>query len=224
MNDDAPGWYGKLPMLGDFASRRLPQPFIDRCDDWLSRGIETSRQQLGGDWLNTYLTGPLWRFAWGPGVVDGQWWFGVLMPSVDKVGRYFPLVVAWPSSAAPDDSRSLLALERLYAQMSDSALATLRPRATLDDFESALGAALPESPWGCAASVRALPGRQRCDVSDEQSLLQWALTLASSEAAQRLAGHSLWWPSSASAGRHSLSLAHGLPPAEHFLELFQGSW
>ena len=224
MIDEAPGWYGKLPMLGDFASRRLPQPFIDRCDDWLSRGIEASRQQLGDDWLNTYLTGPLWRFAWGPGVVDAQWWFGVLMPSVDNVGRYFPLVVAWPSSAAPDDSPSLLALERLYARMSDSALATLRPRATLDDFESALGSALPDSPWGRATSVHALPGRRRHDVNGEQSLLQWALTLGSSEVAQRLAGHSLWWPSPASAGRHSLSLAHGLPPAEHFFELFQGSW
>ncbi len=51
----APGWYGKLPMLGDFAHRRLPRGFVDACDDWLSRGIGASRQSLGPAWLDDYL-------------------------------------------------------------------------------------------------------------------------------------------------------------------------
>ena len=27
-----PGWYGKIPSLGDFASRRLPQSFVAAWD------------------------------------------------------------------------------------------------------------------------------------------------------------------------------------------------
>ena len=98
---EAPGWYGKLAVLGDFASRRLPQHFVEACDAWLARGVEASRAQLGARWLDVYLTGPIWRFAWAPGVVDAQGWFGVMMPSVDKVGRYFPLLVARPALALP---------------------------------------------------------------------------------------------------------------------------
>ena len=89
-----PGWFGKLSMLGDFASRRLDPAWIESCDRWLSASMQASQQQLGHDWLQTYLSAPVWRFAWAPGVVDQQWWFGVLMPSCDNVGRYFPLLIA----------------------------------------------------------------------------------------------------------------------------------
>ncbi|MET0351344.1 MAG: type VI secretion system-associated protein TagF, partial [Rhizobacter sp.] len=110
----ATGWYGKLSVLGDFAHRRLPQPFVDVLDDWLSRGMEASRAQLGDEWLDVYLTGPLWRFALAPGVVDPQWWFGVMMPSVDKVGRYFPLVVARAAAMAPESAAGVAGLDRWF--------------------------------------------------------------------------------------------------------------
>lgn len=90
----APGWFGKLPMLGDFAQRRLPPLFVEKVDAWLSQGMAASREALGEAWLETYLGAPLWCFAWSPEVIDESWWFGVMMPSVDAVGRYFPLVVA----------------------------------------------------------------------------------------------------------------------------------
>src|SRR3954470_21220148 len=85
------GWYGKLAGLGDFAQRRLPPEWVGACDHWLSGAMRGAREQLGVRWLDIYLTAPVLRFAWAPGVVDPQWWFGVLMPSCDSVGRYFPL-------------------------------------------------------------------------------------------------------------------------------------
>jgi type VI secretion system protein ImpM len=233
MDDTAtPGWYGKLPMLGDFASRRLPQVFIDVCDDWLSRGIDASRAQLGDEWLNTYLTGPLWRFAWADGVVDGRWWWGVLMPSVDRVGRYFPLVVALVLPAAPRAAQGLRELDELQRRMGRAALATLRPQATLDDFDSTLctmplTAGLADAP----AQVQHLPGRQRlCWPAAQAALnpaqhpaLSAAAALCASELTPRLAGHSLWWLEPGG-DEHTLSVTPGLPPAEHFRELLQGSW
>jgi len=93
-NDPTPGFYGKVPGLGDFVSRRLPQAFIDPWDVWLQAAIASSRQQLGEQWLDIYLTSPLWRYALSPGSCGARGWAGVLMPSVDRVGRYFPLTIA----------------------------------------------------------------------------------------------------------------------------------
>jgi len=43
-----------------------------------------------------YLTSPIWRFCLSQGVVDDQPWAGVMLPSVDRVGRYFPIVLMRP--------------------------------------------------------------------------------------------------------------------------------
>ena len=51
------GWYGKIPSLGDFVSRRLPASFIDIWDTWLQKAMATSREQLGEHWLDLYLLG-----------------------------------------------------------------------------------------------------------------------------------------------------------------------
>ncbi|GAA5167547.1 type VI secretion system-associated protein TagF [Viridibacterium curvum] len=104
MGTAAPGWYGKLPSLGDFASRRLSSSFIQDWDGWLQRSISSSRTILGEQWLNTYLTSSIWHFLLGPGVVGDKAWAGVLLPSVDRVGRYFPLTVAadFAADALPD--------------------------------------------------------------------------------------------------------------------------
>jgi len=88
------GFYGKLPSLGDFASRRLPQDFISSWDKWLQSSLATSREILGEQWLHHYLTSPIWRFALSPGLVGKDAWVGIVMPSVDRVGRYFPLTIA----------------------------------------------------------------------------------------------------------------------------------
>jgi type VI secretion system protein ImpM len=39
-----PGWFGKLPSLGDFASRRLPDAFVSRWDRWLQGGLARARE------------------------------------------------------------------------------------------------------------------------------------------------------------------------------------
>ncbi|HEY0857652.1 MAG TPA: type VI secretion system-associated protein TagF [Albitalea sp.] len=225
-----PGWFGKLACLGDFASRRLPGDFMRACDGWLSSGIETSRVQLGERWLDTYLTSPVWRFAWAPGVVDAQWWFGVLMPSVDNVGRYFPLLVALPREQAPHDGEALARLEQWFDEVSDAALATLHPGATLARFEAALHAAVPlpdtasplplgyqpeELQWINRSAWRFQPGR---------SLREGLLDLVHEEATRRALGRTLWWPQRARAGENRLTVVSGLPAAESFGELLQGAW
>ena len=95
-----PGWHGKLPALGDFVSRRLDPAFLELWDRWLSDGMLALRERLGDAWLEAYLASPSWRFLLMPGVLAGppgdRAWAGVLMPSVDKVGRYFPFTIVQP--------------------------------------------------------------------------------------------------------------------------------
>jgi len=87
-----PGWFGKLPGSGDFAHRRLSEVFRAAWDRWLQAGMTRLRGRHA-DWTERYLKAPLWFFVLGDGVIGGQSWLGVLMPSVDAVGRYFPLTI-----------------------------------------------------------------------------------------------------------------------------------
>lgn len=97
------GLFGKLPAHGDFIYRDLPSHFINAWDAWLQGYIASSQQQLGEAWLDIYLTSPLWRFVASDGVVDGHAWAGIVLPSVDRVGRYFPfsIVTKLPAAVNP---------------------------------------------------------------------------------------------------------------------------
>jgi len=222
----APGWFGKLAMLGDFASRRLSPAFIDRCDEWISSGISASRTQLGARWLDAYLTGPIWRFAFAPGVIDAQWWFGTLMPSVDAVGRYFPLVVADARQSAPLSIDAFDRLEGWYAHVAAAALETLTAGGSIDAYEAALertpllaDAAPPTAPMNTL-----LASRDRHTLSGAPALRRWAVLLSTHEPLRRYAGHSFWSPLHDGAGQASLSVSTGLPAPEAFALLLEGRW
>jgi type VI secretion system protein ImpM len=90
----ATGFCGKLPARGDFVVFGLPRKFVEIWHDWMQRMLAASREVLGEDWLAVWNVAPIWHFALspetcGPGTVLGLW-----MPSVDRVGRQFPLTFA----------------------------------------------------------------------------------------------------------------------------------
>ena len=59
---DLPGWYGKLPGMGDFAQRRLPEQFRSVWDNWLQAGL-FELQSRQPDWVERYLESPVWFFS-----------------------------------------------------------------------------------------------------------------------------------------------------------------
>ena len=97
------GFYGKLPCRGDFVQRRVPREFVEPWDVWLQECLTLSRLQLQERWLEAYLVSPIWRFALAGGVCGAAAYAGVLLPSVDLVGRYFPLtlVARWDAGISP---------------------------------------------------------------------------------------------------------------------------
>jgi type VI secretion system protein ImpM len=223
---DPPGWFGKIAPLGDFASRRLAADWVQACDRWLSDGMQAGARQLGERWLATYLAAPVWRFAWAPGVVDARWWFGVLMPSCDNVGRYFPLVVVQPRQHAPVDRFAFDHLDLWWSHLARAALHTLAEGATVETFETALQQAPPWPGSGASAPVRPLAagGRERWAVSTGATLGELIHALAAEGLKRQLAGSSFWWPLREGAPIGHCTVTQGLPPPAAFADLLSGEW
>jgi len=90
----AVGLFGKLPAKRDFIEYSVDRAVMEKWDPWLQQAVATSRELLGQGWLDIYLQAPIWRFWLGPDIC-GMPVIGALMPSVDGVGRYFPLSLVW---------------------------------------------------------------------------------------------------------------------------------
>jgi type VI secretion system protein ImpM len=124
-----PGFFGKLPSKGDFVTRRLSRDFRDAWQLWLNECLSHSRQVLGDDWLDIYLTSPIWRFALAPGVCGANAVVGVMLPSVDRVGRCYPFatmaavdgLAAWESSISADASWFETMETHLYDALEETA-------------------------------------------------------------------------------------------------------
>jgi type VI secretion system protein ImpM len=142
-------WYGKLPGTGDFASRRLDADQIETVDAWLTDIMVALRARDPESWLSAYLASPSWRFAWLPGAapapLSGRTWIGVVMPSVDSVGRYFPLIFLHGLEQMPALASEVEALMTWLTRLDDLAAAALAEDWVIDQLESALSAlGLPE--------------------------------------------------------------------------------
>ncbi len=127
------GLLGKLPAHGEFLHRNLRSDVINTWAEWLQHYIASSREQMGEDWLNIYLTSPVWRFIFSPGVLDGNSWSGVMIPSVDRVGRYYPFTVLTKIPASSNPLESLSLNSDWFIQVEDLLIQALETEMPADD-------------------------------------------------------------------------------------------
>ncbi len=134
------GAFGKFPALGDFFRMDLPGGFVDPWDRWLQDSILAGKAALGDRWQDLYFSAPIWRFTLAPGIVGAAAMTGVMMMSVDRVGRQFPLTLAAPlaDGAAPVLDHLLAA--PLFYELEGVALAALEDGATKEAMAERLGA------------------------------------------------------------------------------------
>ena len=225
------GFYGKLPSLGDFITRRLPAQFVQTWDLWLRESLAASQSQLASSWLDHYLTSPLWRFALSAGTAGQTGWIGVLMPSVDRVNRYFPLTLAAPLAPGANPFRSLCAFDWLDRAES-IALSGLADGFDLDTFDAeilALGApASTGEPQDArvadADDRRGTPDAWRLEVSSPPGLMDACPTLLAEALNELFFAYSLWWTSGSERVAPSLLVCQGLPAPEGFAALLGGDW
>ena len=209
----APGFFGKLPSHGDFLTRRLPPELRLRFDDWLQGALLASRAALGDAWLPTWLSSPLWRFVAGAGVAHGQAWTGVMMPSHDRVGRCFPLLLLAPVAGAPSLRDCMTLHDDWYVRLEDVALSALEEGFALDGFDRTLLALGGPPPGGRAAAGQALPAGVYGAADLE--------ALADSELDD---GQSAWWTDGSPLVAPCLAVCDGLPAAAGFAALLDGRW
>ena len=86
------GLFGKLPAKRDFIAIEASRNFLLVWEAWLQGGLKASMHSLDDRWRPAFLKAPIWRF-WLGADVCGQTVAGAFMPSIDGVGRYFPLSV-----------------------------------------------------------------------------------------------------------------------------------
>ncbi len=215
------GFFGKLPAKRDFVSRRLPRAFLDPWDAWLQDALAQSREQLGADWLEHYLVSPVWRFALAPGVCGERAAAGVLMPSVDGIGRYFPLALVALVARSTDAAGLAAASGGWYDRAEALILTALAEETALEQFDAAvaeLGLPAPEYQSETASAARL-----------ESASAEAVLPLGSAGLAARLGplgvpGGSLWWTAGSDEVKPALLVCAGLPRSDGFAGLLDGRW
>ncbi len=223
------GFHGKLPLRGDFVQRRVAGDFLAAWDPWLERCVHRSREVLGNDWLKAYLTSPMWRFVTSAGVCGGLPCTGVLMPSVDAVGRYYPLTLV---QALPDGCSLLsLAAEQgaWFEAVEELALRALAddPAFDLDGFDQslrALGRRLqPRTADPDSRLLAPVAGPLRFRLDSLADLMP-ALLAAQQGMLERQGGFSAWWTEGSERIAPCLFLHERLPEPDQFAAMIDGEW
>jgi type VI secretion system protein ImpM len=211
------GLFGKLPAYGDFLQRDLPEDFVNNWDGWLQRVIVGSRAQLGEQWLPAYLSGPIWRFALSDDLAGGCTWCGILMPSVDRVGRYFPLAIAGRWERGTSLFHLAVAAEPWLRELESIALDALE--ASYLDVNDVM------------TRIRALPvpvavPRSMADASGWQGPFPCVPDLASAwldrletQATAELAPYSLWWTAGSEVAAAQWKAVRAWPDAAGFVQM-----
>lgn len=134
------GAFGKIPALGDFFRIGLPPAFIEPWDQWLQSGHLAARNGLGDRWETCYNSAPIWHFTLSEGLAGPLPVQGLVMCSVDRVGRQFPLTLAvqLEDNAAPAEAH--FAAKEHFEMLETIALDMLEDDATRDQLSSHLEA------------------------------------------------------------------------------------
>jgi len=231
------GIFGKLPSHGDFLQRRVPPEFLTPWDDWLQAGLTASRAALADQWTDTYLTSPVWRFALSASACGRAPVAGLMAPSVDRVGRFFPLTLVWrlppelppivyasisANSLAPAEQLLIAGLtaEELDFEHFDEQVSLLGPsvdatfRSAAQPFEAddldlvSLGLNVAwHLPTGAAGSL----------VSALSAMLARKLDAEYKPL-------TLWWTDGSAVVEPCCLVVRGMPAADAFVSLLDGSW
>ena len=212
-------YYGKLPARGDFVGRRLPRETVNLWDGWLQEAIAASRDAIGGTWLELYLVSPLWRFVLPAGLCGGRGLAGVMMPSVDKVGRAFPLMLAAELDAAISPDVLLAGASAWFAAIEDLALSALAEDFALERLDAPIAVSPLSVPAGSLAArpidLGPIGHCQPLGGADDTRLLA-----ENGGGADR----SFWWTTGSERVAPVLVLARGLPAPEGFAAFIDGDW
>ncbi len=217
--------------------RRVPQEFVDVWDAWLQESLHATRRRLGERWLAAYLTSPIWRFVLAEGVCDGSPHAGVMVPSVDRVGRYFPLTILAPLAVGSCvleiacgagrswfDAAERLALGALEASDLDLDAFDAEVEA-LEAFDARSELAQSSRLMELMARSAFASGGSQWHISMPGETPQRAANaFASIELERAFRPCALWWTQGSDAIGPGWLVTRGLPAPASFAAMLSGEW
>jgi type VI secretion system protein ImpM len=218
-----PGIFGKIPAHGDFVDRNLRRSFINTWDDWLQRCVACSQEQLGSEWLDIYLTSPIWRFVASTGAIDNTPWAGILVPSVDSVGRYFPLTIAQPISTDVNLFDFQATNDDWFTKLEEIAVSSLQNYLNADSLADELTAPnelinIPSQSRGSRSLVNGIVSTTNTNIKSAYAQLLHQVMTPQAES------YSLWWTQGSQRMPPSLLHVKGLPQAQQYAAFLDGQW
>lgn len=225
--------FGKIRAKGDFVSRNLDYQVQEFFDQWLQSAFNISQEQIGDEWLKHYLTSPIWRFVISHGGMNKDI-VGFMMPSIDKVGRYYPLFML----EVFDDGK--LSGDELncknFEELEELAMSTLDLSNNSSNFFDALnqtGFPLFEEQPPVSELIKRL-SFQESEIDQKTmhylwqepsnySSFEFGTTEASeNEEASKVSG--IWWTEGSETMDKTLVFCNGLPPMEGYSAMLDGGW
>lgn len=213
------GLFGKLPAKRDFIAANVAREFLTRWEEWMQASIAASKTVMGEQWLSHYLQAPLWRFHLGADVC-GVPAVGVFMPSIDGVGRHFPLTAVYCGAVdaqlpALDDAEA----DFWFHGVEDLLLSCLDPAeefdAVLQRFSAFDGPAVQPLPETKPDIFRAgtAYGVHVADPSEAGAAFGMIAAATAQDMARR---SSFWWTIGGENFAPTALVAEGMPDPYHF--------
>lgn len=235
--------FGKLPTRGDFIARNMPRALQRPFEDWLIPLVQQVRTDLGANWSTIWRGAGPWRFWIGAEVFGSAWhrdmrksahdqtgsataqsigaMTGVILPSADRHGRDFPLVLLLadpvarllppPVTTSPDRGWYDMCDEVLYAARAGAEIATIE--AALDQFP---GPILPEGAQDMdALLVQQALWAQGTDTRADGTSQIWP-DIARADHHLAASHRSYWWQAPRAGAAQRVLTLGGLPDAGSF--------
>jgi type VI secretion system protein ImpM len=219
------GLFGKLSAKRDFIALATPRHFLEAWEPWLQASLSASRHQLGDQWQQTFLTTPVWRF-WLGAAICGTTVAGAIMPSLDGVGRYYPLTLhAVADADAPIVPPDIDAQDGWFGLAENFLLSTLDQDAVFENVASALeGLAVPrtQSPGAGDEKIVTL-GQGMAGMVSAGDGFGAALSSLRAASPDVYAAASFWWTTGGGDFPPLVVSCRGLPDPYRFSTLLNGS-
>jgi type VI secretion system protein ImpM len=199
------GYFGKMPKAGDFVSRNIDSAVREGFDRWLQESMSESKVQMKEAWLSAFLTSPIWRFLLIDQLAPSKTILGVMIPSVDKVGRYFPLAILIELAELKLDKAAMSVCDEVLQEFEDLLLTALSEDIDQDYFDYQIGLA-----------ARRYSDRLLDRPDDTKDGLNPAQDLTKQlEEIQNTSG-SVWWTEGSDSREADLLLYRSMPQAAVF--------
>lgn len=221
------GLYGKLPSHGDFVHRNLPAKFINTWDEWLRHFVSSSQELMGEQWLDVYLTSPIWRFVLSAGIIDENHWAGIVLPSVDQVGRYYPFSIVMPLTAAISPFEFISVNNSWFEQIEELALQALDGQLSLEEVISMTKQQKSILPMAYCKTGERIQSNGSVQINFQYSEELPANVyphLLDSLLSSKVGAYSVWSSTGSESVAPCLVSATGLPSSRQIPAMMDGNW